>query len=724
MSYIAYINGNKLDLGDNKVIPYTKQANNLARLDDRQSNIMYKTTLPYSEVNKKAMEFVWFVGNRSNVPYQKNSFDLIDEDTGLHLIRNGWAIVEKSGTKGYEIYAYDGIIDLFKAIENKNFGDDVDLSELDHEKTIESVIASFTNDNYCYIINDYGGKTHLASGEINIDYLVPSVPVKYLWNKIFETFGFEYVGNIFDTFDFEELWLSFPKGIGQDTLLASVEYADFHGYNQTTNTYSTINITNGGQVNSNAYVVPETGSYKLILDVDGAVWGSYFIVVGDGDSIFIPFIIPSKFAIFKNNIIIGFIESDVAPQELQFNFNAGDVVYIRIIHEKIFYELPATATVSGFFVNKQIFRVNKFQTLISFTEELKQLNITDFFKEVLWFFALTIFNGKDGKYYFKTFDERLQSGVVDWSSKYVERTDETYIPKTYGQKNLFLHQYNDQNDNYNNGSFEINNQNLQSSSDMLKSKIFSAEEDIVEFKINDEHSENIYPTLLWNKEITENNGSKEVKYKELNNRFYFLRKEIINQEAVLKTGTFGFSETVTSLPIARFLNTSLKDFIPKYYENIDLLLNDFKAHKMQLKKISSSDFNNLDLDKIYYFDKENNYYLLNNLTYTKGKVSIADFYRVKYSEQPIESELEVGIILTNVARIVDNNFNLFFSASEEATAIYSQVSTNGTTWSTPFLLSGTTSPQSRIISLVNNFYVRLYYTDSSTVYSNIYYFSD
>ena len=720
MSYTAYINGLEIEMISANPISYTKQASEIANLADRQANFTYTITIPFTAKNKIALDFASLVGNNSDIPYNRNTFDLIDNNTWLHLIRNGWVVLQPTTEKGYNLISYDGIIDLFKAIENKNFGDDVDISELDHEKTIESVVDSFTNEDYRYIINNYGGKTHLSSDEINIDYLVPSVRVKYLFEKIFTTFGFQYEGAVFDTFDFDQLWITFPKGIAQDALLASVEYADFHGYSQLSNTYSTIDITNGGQVNSNAYVVPETGSYKLILDVDGAVWGSYFIVIGD----VIPFIIPSKFAIFKNNIIIGFIESDVAPQELQFNFAVGDVIYIRIIHEKIFYELPATATVSGFFVSKQIFKINKFKQLISFTDELKSLKITDFLKEIITFFSLTIFIDKNGKYVFKTFDERLQSQVIDYTGKYDKRTLETTIPKNYAQLNKFQHNYNLDKDDFSDGSFLINDKNLEDNTTILTSKIFSHEKDIETFKLNDTETINIFPTLLWTKEINENNGTQQIKYKNLNNRFYFIRTETIEAEAVLKTGTFSFSTSVSSLPVARFLNTTLVDFIPKYYGNIQLLLNDFKMHKVNIN-LTTPDFVGFDLDKVYYFKQEQNYYFPNKILYTKGKLTIAEFYRIKYSEAP--QLLPIFLFIENIVRITDNQFNIFFSTNSIETDIYCETSDDGITWTLPVAFSGFTSPQNTNIAFGNNFYVRLTLIDSETTFlitSNIYYFSE
>jgi len=136
---------------------------------------------------------------------------------------------------------------------------------------------------------------------------------------------------------------------------------------------------------------------------------------------------------------------------------------------------------------------------------------------------------------------------------------------------------------------------------------------------------------LWDKEVSENNGIQEVKYKPLSKRFYFLRSETITKNAVLKSETLGLYLSVTSLPIARFNITAFKDFVPKYYGNIELLLNDFRLHKIKLA-LNTIDFINLDFDKIYYFKQEQNYYFLNKITFEKGKLSNAEFYRVKALE--------------------------------------------------------------------------------------------
>jgi len=637
MSYLVYINNLLIETTDSKEIVYNKQCNDISELADRQANFTYTFKAPLTANNKRALGFVGMVGNTSNIPYQKNKVDVIDSDTGLHLIRNGWAVVKQT-SKDYEINTYDGSIDLFKAIENKNFGDDVDLSEINHEKNLTTVIDSFTNEDYRYIINDYGGKTHLPSDKINIDYLIPSVRVKYLWDKIFSTFGFNYIGNVFDTFDFDQLWLTYPKGINAETTVLSAEFKD---WNNSSQIYDDITIIEGTNYLNKKYIVSQTGSYKIDLDALGIVFYLSLVTVS----------IPATFVLKINGAIVASTQNTLSTTQMLID---GDIVEFEISLSNYGGVPPF-----NYAILKKEFIVNKFNSIVSFSDELKQLSITDFFKEILNRFSLTIFIDVDGNYVFKTFDERLQSDIVDWSNKFSKRVNESYTPKTYGQVNNFLQNYNDKEGKYNNGSFSISNQNLAESKDLIKSKIYSAEKDLSTFMINILDSEIIYPTLLYSKEVTENSGIQEVKYKELSGRFYFLRNEIINKEASLKSEVLGLHEDVTFLPIARFITTAFKDFVPKYYSNIDLLLNEFLMHKIEMN-VNTIDFVNLNLDSIYYFEQEQNYYFLNKMQWQKGKLTSADFYRIRYSEQvPVVDELTITVVNTstnNYAITVTNDY--------------------------------------------------------------------
>lgn len=613
------INGKILEIPP-QTITYNVQANDIADLESRQCNYTNGFSIPKTLPNTRYFEDLGLVGDISTIPYTKVNADLIDN--GVHIIRNGWLEVQET-TNEYKINIRDGIIDLFKAIGNKSFGDNIDLSEINHNKDLTTVINSFTNENYRYIINDYGGLTHLDTQQkINIDYLVPSARVKYLWNKIFTTFGFEYEGNVFNTSDFDGLWLTYPKGIPLENIEITDLYAEFLDYyweNASQQTYPNINIIQGSQINSYAYVVPISGTYKIKY-------------AGEFNAQFLDWsnTIASSATYFQGLYVNGvLINSNQSASETFVNvqLNVGDVITIDI-----YSKIPNNQdqSLAGFSESKY-FKVEKYQNAISFSDELKQLTITEFMKEILWRFNLTIFQDINGKYIFKTFDERLQSGVIDWSKKYKERTSETYTPKDYGQTNYFRQNYNDKEGNFNDGYFTINNQNLSEKKTILSSKFYSHDKDLTALKINTTDIENIYVTPLWEKEVSENTGVQDLKYKDLNSRFYLLRTETISKTAILASDALTLQQTVNSLPVARFYMTTFKDFVPKYYSNIQTLLNDFRFHKMKID-ISNVDVHNLDLDKIYYFEQEQNYYFINKVSYTNGKISNAEFYRVKYTE--------------------------------------------------------------------------------------------
>jgi hypothetical protein len=93
--------------------------------------------------------------------------------------------------------------------------------------------------------------------------------------------------------------------------------------------------------------------------------------------------------------------------------------------------------------------------------------------------------------------------------------------------------------------------------------------------------------------------------------------------------------------------TTYKDFTPKYYNNIKILLDDFRLHKFRLN-LDCIDINTLDLDKVYYFEQEQQYYILNRLTYENGKISAGEFYRIKYTEADLCANFEVNDDFVNV----------------------------------------------------------------------------
>lgn len=655
-------------------INYVMQVNDISELSSRQCNYTDSFSIPKTAQNVNIFNQLGYVGDISNYPYEKVTADLLDN--GVHIIRNGWLDIQETN-KEYKINIRYGSIDLFKAIENKTFGDDVDLSEIDHNKTLNTVVESFTNEDYRYIINDYGGKTHTENGtKINIDYLIPSVRISYLWNKIFSTFGFNYIGDIFSTTDFTDLWLTYPKGL--KILDDFTLYADISKSNDETILFTgrlpfvDFNITEGFySVDEKYYVIPEDGSYKIETNI---------------------------FARRAKNFIFGSIEKDLNyivyvndNQQGYFTYGTDGLLLLTLkANDKISIGLDSISLpiVYSKDNNKSFVKVSKINSNVSFSEELKNLKITDFFKEILNIFSLTIFVDKDNNYIFKTFAERLEADVVDWSDKYKERTSETYVPKSYAQRNYFKEKYNDENANYNDGYFDISNKNLSERKDVINSIIYSAEKDFVSFLINSTSQQTVLPDLLWEKEITENSGVQEVRYKELSNRFYLIKNQIINKSCVLRSETLSIEQAVSSIPIARHNVTSYKDFVPKYYRDINLLLDSFRMHKVILD-LDCIDIHNLDFDKIYYFEQEQNYYFLNKINYKNGKLSNGEFYRVRKTElvncfisnlTSITYEADIICETPTISNVTLRTDSLYEIVGEWTSSVYLEYSENGTNY--------------------------------------------
>jgi len=206
------INNIEIELSDRTDIAQTLQVNDIVSLSNRQSNFTNTFTIPNTAKNINAFSLLGINNTNSNVPYQRNDTYLY-ADSGESLVYNGWAVVT-SYDGNFKVNIYDGNIDLYKAIDNTTLGGSLDLTDINHIKTLDNVVNSFTDGlPYKYILADYNGNSLYQGNKINIDYLVPSVSVKWLWDKIFETFGFTYTGNIFNTFAFDNLWMTFPKGV-------------------------------------------------------------------------------------------------------------------------------------------------------------------------------------------------------------------------------------------------------------------------------------------------------------------------------------------------------------------------------------------------------------------------------------------------------------------------------------------------------------------------------
>lgn len=658
---LLYLNGQLADLYTGQAIAQTKQVNDLNSLDNRQANYTNKFRLPKTANNTRIMGFLTLSGNTSAVPYQKTECSLYS-DSGECFVYNGRAVVTDGGDS-YDVVLYDGIIDLYKAIENKTLAS-LDLSALTHTKNVASVTGSWQDGKpYRYILADYNGNTGDTNADdpantsprVNIDYLVPSVNVAWLWEKIFTTHGILYTGNIFSSPRFTDLWMTYPKGIvtgdGGLTVFKSSDYS-FISPNANSKWPARFNLADANTLETvnNVYLkVDKTAAYKL--RVKGKIFGQNVQQNG----------VASKLAVVKNmqnnpglsgifNNFITLWDDQPYGEELEittapFNLNEGDHIAI--------YATAGTSINSSFIglnnsqneLEVELYRVEA--ATIDFSTAFTDFSIKDFLNEVVQRFGLTLFKDKYAPHYtFLTLREYLESSdTEDWSSKFVKKVSENYIYGSYAQRNYFRYTYNDKEASHNDGYLDAANVNLPESKDLIRSKIYSPEKITVRYLKEQTH---VY--RMWDKEVKDN-PDEPITYKPLDKRYYFMR----SRRGTGYTDVYSerLNESVPSAGCYResYAGLSFYDILQEQYQPMKKLLNN-TAMVTALIYLKDIDIANFNFRKRYYIEQLGAYFIMNKISnYVPGKPVSCELIRLHDGPDEMLPPLRITKVSTSFATV-------------------------------------------------------------------------
>lgn len=655
-----FINDIEIDLPSNFTIARTKQVNDIGSLNDRQTNYTQKIKLPKTKKNISTFNELGFTGSQSAIPYEKNTVKLYNSN-GECEIFDGYCKVFATTDDYYDVAIYDGYISFTKAIENKKIAE-VGLPELNHLKNLDTVTDSWSDPTtkYRYNIADYNGKM-TYSGGINIDYLIPSALVSYIWDRIFTYFGFTYSGNAFDTQDFQNLWLTYPKELGSETQVTTpvesfnwttqVTYTNDNpndltvfydnsftaclGCAAVSNTYISNNDNLSLPIVNNTFNVLETGLYKFTLS------GTINRTGLAGTNAEISLWLSQQGAAFFATPMLTFTYGEPFDTVFYFNLEAGDKFSVLCLSFFGSFSI-ATGNVDT------VIEIVEGNT-VDFEQALIDFDCKDFINEVVWRLSLTPFKDKyTNDIKFLTHEEWLQTqDVIDLSDRVGKKNNESYIIGNYAQRNLMKFKYNDSQEDHNDGELNIINYNLKDSTTIINSSIFSPER-LKTTLIGS--PTNVYK--FWDKEIKDD-GS--VNYKSLSNRFYLQRSEFITNTINVGSELLGISETVTKYARERFTGLTFNEVIQGYYQDIYKILNNAKLIEYDLF-IDDAFINNLDFTKLYYIKQEASNFILNKIPnyFEKGL----------YNCELIKVNLDQDIIYTEQNREI---FIFGFSGEEGGT---------------------------------------------------------
>lgn len=626
-----WVDGKRLDLYSDVNIRFTMQVNDIADLKGREGNYTNSFSIPKTPNNVHIFGGLGIPSDTSRIPYLKPDCKIKIE--GFDLIIKGWLNVTDTDDE-YKIYVYSGIINFFKAIENKTLGNDLDLSEINHTKDLMNVVGSYAPGSpYRYFLADYNGQTHFLNDPtiINIDYLVPSVKIKYLWDKVHSTFNFPYEGDVFDSEDFNNLSLTFPKApsiaelfklisSGNNTQRYNLPPAQGENNSNQHMRLFVPSVTSGSAVwRYGQYLdIPEDGDYRITFEITttnpaGTSNGPLNIWLGINSENINPENITNKILLLTTN------PSNSAGANKTITLAAGSV--LNIFFQKPFFGGPVFIDLD---YKIKVDKINK--EAVDFQNGLGDFLIIDFVKEIMNKFALTMFQYEHSRLLtYKTISERVNAEALDWTDKFIERTGEDYVVNNYAQRNLFQYQYNDKEGSYKDGYIDLSNLNKEASKVILKSKLYAPERIKTKFRIDSNTVVDTDVFKFYDKQPNDNPGNPPV-YKGLEKRFYYIRQAEGTHFVKMGSAATNEIQTVGNAVRGNFVGLDWQSILGKYYGEYTAIINDSRIHTIELK-LSYIEVILLDFKKLYYFKQEQQYYLLNKLTFDQKKAS-GEFVRV------------------------------------------------------------------------------------------------
>lgn len=662
----VFINDIELELPVRFKFPRTKQVNTIGSLNNVQANFSGAIKVPRTKKNTQTLEYLGLIGNSSTTPYRINTARVLN-DTGVPEIQNGYAVVRKTAIDYFEIVIYDGYIIFSKEIENRTLGDMPIGQDINHLVNIDTVQESWNQElNYRYIVADYGGKTFFNSNILNIDFLIPSVRISYLWEKLHEYAGFEYEGSVFEMEEFKNLWITYPKTIDSTTESLINGFSRIYtnrltyvpdifrppikspsltgtisptgtGVNNTYLQGNTTPITTGvGTFNviNTSFTVKVSGRYKFsVRSINNT---RISVAGGGGGNIYARKNIPTG-GLPELNLITEYQDGDLLDAYTYIELVAGDVVGV---------DFGFLDPDTGGRIEASIDYVEG--NAVNFQEAFLGFGMQEFVNEILIRFSLTPFVDRfENKIRYLTYQERLQTTqVVDWSSennKFVRRISETYKFGNYAQRNYFRYRYNDRDENHNDNYIFISNKNLPESTTVFNSKFYSPEK----AKSSTIGRANVYK--LWDKEIKDDGT---IEYKDLNNRFYIMRETFDPGVVEVGSESAGTSRTITGgCPVEDFRRLDWKSIIDFYYPPILGIFNTARLAIIEVY-LTDIDVEQLRLDYIYYIKEESSYFIINKLpNYIEDGVYRVEVIEVDYyTEEAIDPDTDTSpdesIVLT------------------------------------------------------------------------------
>ena len=607
-----YINGILADLGE-AVISETKQINNFFEIQDRQTSFTSKFILPFTPINKKIYDLLAVRGIESEAPYRIGTAIVVRK--GIPTIQNGRIMVTKfTNGKGYESNIQYGNISMFDEISKKKVSE-LDFSSINHpfnELNYENSFIHTHSDGYIYALADYG---LLDTADVEIDYQVPSLFRRWVWDKIFSEAGYvySYVGtdNVFESKKFIDSIMTITEGFVIETDIEAPELlVQLRGIETTSqagdNNMSTQELFDKDDIHDYldftriGVISPNQDSYYQI-NIAGTVTSTENMSI----------------IVLKNRL-----EFFRALDNSTGAVNFSDILYLTVNDEITFITVNESGNEYSYTLALNFYKDNN-TAIINFQSFFDNLSQKDFIKSVIQDYGPLMQKKKDSNVYeFININEMFSDidNAEDWSGKFDKQLSEEYKVGNYAKKNFMRYKYNADED-FSDGSFPIDNETIKDEVTLFTS-IFRA----VKTSSNTKSGEFMYFAPLFSVDRNDDGTVKEVKSSK--GASYIMNLNRIDTD--LTYNLSGGLPTVYNgiVPFGNSNGLNYSEIISTYYSIFQANMQVPIKRKVRMV-LSALDVYNLDFFNLVYIKQFMSYFYVNKIQgFKTGKTTNVELIRV------------------------------------------------------------------------------------------------
>jgi len=467
-----YIGDVLTDMDDNEIVPINKQVNNIAEMQDRQSDFTSEFKIRKTRRMKALFELSGEVGANTTFPFERQECKLISDN--IEIITGGILVLNKVDDSYYYVTILSGNINFFNLIEGRKISDLL-LPSTNHTWDVDTMVATHsagtpdidivyplcepTEDGSASPQTDNGTRVEMYGG-----WIWCFIRLKAIWDEIFSNAGFTVTGGeVLTSSKFAKLFM--PISSREITNTSKYLYSMYWNGSQYlgadarlgTPTFNGITVIKGdGYFNAGYYNAPFDGTYRFtVKEVSGTLFSAN----------------PS-IAVFNNAVFQGYMtlkDVDLFTREWEYELSgvvAGDTIQVWVSGSRDYYywflgvsEISDAAISYGGTIEPHLY--------------LPDMSQKDFIKMVCNLFALVPdVTARDRKIRFWNYDELYDNTAVarDWSAYLSERDDEVEFKfGDYAQNNYLKYkQSNDVIVDNGKGNLPFDDETLQEDKDIVQ----------------------------------------------------------------------------------------------------------------------------------------------------------------------------------------------------------------------------------------------------------------